>query len=153
MAADIKPGWSKPATILFASEIPVNEKAFGFAVAEAAEFGADLILFHVNDNPEVDASLSSGPRHDNYSQACADKHFLEPFAQRAMNLGIRCRIVVRPGSAAEQILTFMDGRRIDRMVIGAHSPGPIGKLLVGSVAEAVLRNSNVPVSIVGPYVV
>jgi nucleotide-binding universal stress UspA family protein len=37
--------------------------------------------------------------------------------------------------------------------MGTHSPGPIGKLLVGSVAEAVLRNSPVPVNIVGPEVI
>jgi nucleotide-binding universal stress UspA family protein len=34
--------------------------------------------------------------------------------------------------------------------MGTHSPGPIGKLLVGSVAEAVLRTARVPVCIVGP---
>jgi nucleotide-binding universal stress UspA family protein len=37
--------------------------------------------------------------------------------------------------------------------MGAHSPGPVVKLLVGSVAEAVLRTANVPVCIVGPNVV
>lgn len=37
--------------------------------------------------------------------------------------------------------------------MGAHSPGPIGKLLVGSVAEAVIRSANGPVCIVGPDVV
>ncbi len=37
--------------------------------------------------------------------------------------------------------------------MGTHSPGPIGKLLVGSVAEAVLRTAKVPVYIVGPEVV
>ena len=153
MAVTIKPGWSKPSTILFASEIPVNEKAFGFALSEAAEFNANLILFHVYDNPEAASSFSFGPRRDDYSQARAEKHLLEPFAERARNLGIHCRVVVRPGSPAEQILIFLDGRKIDRVVMGAHSPGPIGKLLVGSVAEAVLRNACVPVNIVGPYVV
>jgi nucleotide-binding universal stress UspA family protein len=153
MAAAIKPGWSKPATILFASEIPVNEKAFGFAVAEAAEFGADLILFHVYDSPEAAAPTSSGPDRFDYAQARAEKQCFGPFAQRAKDLGIHCRIVVRQGRAAEQILTFLRERKIDRVVMGAHSPGPIGKLLVGSVAEAVLRNANVPVDIVGPYVV
>ena len=39
------------------------------------------------------------------------------------------------------------------MVMGTHSPGPIGKLLVGSVAEAVLRSANTPVCIIGPDVV
>src|SRR5258708_23736696 len=37
--------------------------------------------------------------------------------------------------------------------MGTQSLGPIGKLLVGSVAEAVLRTSTVPVMIVGPHVV
>ena len=41
MAAAIKPGWSKPSTILFASEFPPSEKVFAVALAEAAEFGAD----------------------------------------------------------------------------------------------------------------
>jgi nucleotide-binding universal stress UspA family protein len=37
--------------------------------------------------------------------------------------------------------------------MGTHSPGHIGKLLVGSVAEAVLRTASVPVCIIGPEVV
>jgi nucleotide-binding universal stress UspA family protein len=61
--------------------------------------------------------------------------------------------VVRPGLAADQILSFLREREIDRIIMGTHSPGPIGKLLVGSVAEAVLRMSSVPVFIVGPEVV
>jgi nucleotide-binding universal stress UspA family protein len=153
MATAINPGWSKPATILFASEIPVNEKAFSFAVVEAVEFGADLVLFHVFDSPETVASPRSRSSHHDYSQVRAKKDLLEPFAERARKLGIHCRLVVRPGSAAEQILTFLRERKIDRVVMGAHSPGPIGKLLVGSVAEAVLRNASLPVNIVGPYVV
>jgi nucleotide-binding universal stress UspA family protein len=62
-------------------------------------------------------------------------------------------VVVRPGLAADQILTFLRERDIDRIVMGTHSPGPIGKLLVGSVAEAVLRTARVPVFTVGPEVV
>jgi len=61
--------------------------------------------------------------------------------------------VVRPGLAADQILAYERERAIDRIVMGTHSPGPIGKLLVGSVAEAVLRTSTAPVFIVGPEVV
>jgi nucleotide-binding universal stress UspA family protein len=60
---------------------------------------------------------------------------------------------VRPGLAADQILAFLRERPIDRIVMGTHSPGPIGKLLVGSVAEAVLRTAKAPVYIVGPEVV
>jgi hypothetical protein len=41
MASVMKPGWSKPSTILFASEIPANQKAFAFALAQASEFSAE----------------------------------------------------------------------------------------------------------------
>jgi nucleotide-binding universal stress UspA family protein len=154
MAHAIKPGWSKPSTILFASEIPANEKAFAFALAQAVEFGADLVLFHAYDTLVVAASETSGIRYYDYASAArSEMEELAPLAKRVRDAGIRCEVVVRPGLPADQILSFLREREIDRVVMGTHSPGPIGKLLVGSVAEAVLRTSKVPVCIVGPDVV
>jgi nucleotide-binding universal stress UspA family protein len=154
MAPVMKPGWSKPSTILFASEIPANQKAFAFAVAQAKEFGANLILFHAYDTLVVAASETSGIRYYDYAAAArTEKHHLEPMAEQVRKEGIQCEVVVRPGLAADQVLAFAREREIDRIVMGTHSPGPIGKLLVGSVAEAVLRTAKVPVFIVGPDVV
>lgn len=154
MAALLHHNWIKPSTILFASEIPANEKAFEFALAQAREFQADLILFHAYDTLVVAASESSGIRYYDYAAAArAEKHHLEPLAERVREAGVRCEVVVRPGLPADQILSFAHERQIDRIVMGTHSPGPIGKLLVGSVAEAVLRSATVPVFIIGPEVV
>lgn len=154
MATPIKPGWSKPTTILFASEIPANEKALSFAQAQAREFGAHLILFHAYDTMVVAASETSGIRYYDYAAAArSEVHHLQPLADKLNAEGISCEIVVRPGLAADQILNFLRERHIDRIVMGTHSPGPIGKLLVGSVAEAVLRTASVPVYIIGPDVV
>lgn len=149
-----KPGWSKPSTILFATEIPANERAFNFALAQAREFAADLIVFHAYDTLVVAASETSGIRYYDYAAAArADIKHLEPLARRAREAGINCEVVVRPGLPADQVLGYLRERHIDRIVMGTHSPGPIGKLLVGSVAEAVLRSANVPVFIIGPEVV
>ncbi len=154
MATVLRPGWSKPSTILFASEIPANEKAFAFALAQASEFGADLILFHAYDTLVVSASETSGIRYYDYAAAARmEIQRLEPMKERARAAGLRCEVVVRPGLAADQILAYLREREVDRIVMGTHSPGPIGKLLVGSVAEAVLRTSTVPVCIVGPDVI
>ena len=154
MATALKPEWSRPSTILFASEIPANEKAFAFAQAQALEFGADLILFHAYDTLVISTSEASGVRYYDYAAAArAEMQRLEPLAERARAAGLRCEVVVRPGLAADQILAYARERQIDRIVMGTHSPGPIGKLLVGSVAEAVLRTSTAPVFIVGPEVV
>jgi len=149
-----KSGWSKPSTLLFASELPVNQKAFAFAIAQAKEFGAELILFHAYDTLVVAASETSGVRYYDYAAAAqSEKQQLEPLAKQATEAGVQCEIVVRPGLAADQILAFLREREVDRILMGTHSPGPIGKILVGSVAEAVLRTAKVPVFIVGPDVV
>ena len=154
MAASFKPGWTKPSTILFATEIPANRRSFAFALAQAREFNAELILFHAFDTLVVAASESSGIRYYDYASAArTEMHHLEPLAKEAQEAGVHCEIVVRPGLAADQILTFLREREIDRVVMGTHSPGPLGKLLVGSVAEAVLRTARVPVFTVGPEVV
>jgi nucleotide-binding universal stress UspA family protein len=154
MAAALKPGWNKPSTILFASEIPANEKALSFATAQAKEFGANLILFHAYDTMVVAASETSGIRYYDYAAAArAEIEHLEPLAERIRAQGINCEITVRPGLAADQILAFLRERQVDRIVMGTHAPGPVGKLLVGSVAEAVLRTAKIPVCIIGPDVV
>jgi nucleotide-binding universal stress UspA family protein len=154
MATTLKPGWSKPSTVLFTSEIPANEKAFSFALAQAVESGAELILFHAYDTLVVSATESASVLcYDAAAAARAEMEHLEPLAERARDEGVECETVVRPGLAADQILTYQCERQIDRIVMGTHSPGPIGKLLVGSVAEAVLRMASVPVFIVGPEVV
>jgi nucleotide-binding universal stress UspA family protein len=153
MATVLKPGWSRPFTILFAAEIPVNETAFSFALAQAVEYGAELIIFHAYDTLLVSATESASVLY--YDSAAAERaevEYLDPLAECVRDAGVECETVVRPGLATDQILTYLREQKIDRIVMGTHSPGPIGKLLVGSVAEAVLRMARVPVYIVGPEV-
>jgi nucleotide-binding universal stress UspA family protein len=154
MATELAAGWSKPSTLLFASEIPANEKAFNFALAQAKEFGANLILFHAYDTLVVSESEASGIRYYDYAAAArSERKQLEPLAEQARELGLVCEVVVRPGLPADEILGYTKERQIDRIVMGTHSSGQMGKLLVGSVAEAVLRKAAMPVCIVGPDVV
>ncbi|HUN85548.1 MAG TPA: universal stress protein [Terracidiphilus sp.] len=153
MATTVKPGWSKPSTILFASEFPANEKAFAFALAQAAESNAELLIFHVYVGHSPVGRTATRAPQGSYATARSAKLPFEALVQRAHALGVRCSVVVRPGLPAMEILSFAEARNVDRLIIGAHTPGPIGKVLVGSVAEQVLRSATVPVSIVGPYVV
>lgn len=153
MATQFKPGWTKPSSILFASEIPANQESFAFALAQAVEYGAKFILFHAYDMLVVSASEIAGfVSYDGAAAVKAEKEHLEPLVQRVRDAGVECETVVRPGLPADQILTFLREREIDRVVMGTHSLGTIGRLLVGSAAEAVLRNARIPVFVVGPEV-
>src|SRR5260221_1656400 len=107
MAYALKAEWSVPGTILFATEVPANERAFSYAMAQAAEFGADLILFHAYDTLVVSAAETSGIRYYDYAAAAkAEIQHLEPLPERARAAGVRTELVVRPGLPADQILVL-----------------------------------------------
>ena len=113
MNSALRPGWSKPSTIFFAAEIPVDENAFAFALAQASEFGAKLILFHAYDTVVVNTAQGSGIRYYDFNAAArAELENLEPLAQRVRDAGIECESVVRQGQAAEQIVAFLRQREL-----------------------------------------
>lgn len=146
--------WSAPKTILFAVELPVGERLFAFALAQARHNHAKLILFHAYDTLVVSASETSGLRYYDYAAAAkSEMQHLEPFAQKAREAGVECEIIVRQGLAPRLILECAHQKQADRIVVGTRSPGPIGKILLGSVAEEVLRSAEVPVYVIGPDVV
>ena len=150
MAAALKPEWTRPGVILFASELPTNEKAFAYALAEAEKSGAELVILHVVDTLRTSSAVASGIMYYDYEAAASEEtRELEPRVARARAAGVRARLVMRPGLPADQILAYAQEHPVGRIVMGTHSPGPVSKLLVGSVAEAVLRNAAVPVLIVG----
>jgi nucleotide-binding universal stress UspA family protein len=56
------------------------------------------------------------------------------------------------GAAADAILDFARQREIDLIVVATHGRSGLGKVLMGSVAEKVFRQSPVPVLTIGPRV-
>jgi nucleotide-binding universal stress UspA family protein len=149
----VSPGWSKPSTLLFPAEIPPDKKVFRYALEQAMALGAHLIIFHAYDTLVVAASETSGIRYYDYDAATAMEYSaLEPLAREAREAGVPCEVIVRPGLPAEQILHLMRETPVARVIMGTHGRGALGQLVGGSVAEAVLRSSYVPVMVVGPEV-
>ena len=75
---------------------------------------------------------------------------MEPWRTMARGENIICDSVVREGNAAQQIFMASRQFKVDRILLGTRSRSKISKLLLGSVAEQVLRSVNVPVMTVGP---
>jgi nucleotide-binding universal stress UspA family protein len=85
------------------------------------------------------------------------KHFalervksLEPWRIKASEEDVACNVLVREGNAAHQIATVVRQFKADQVILGTRSRNNISKLLLGSVAEQVLRSVNIPVITVGP---
>lgn len=55
---------------------------------------------------------------------------------------------VREGTAEETILAYVDEEPVDGIVMGSEGRSGVSRMLLGSVAEAVARQSPVPVTIV-----
>jgi len=75
---------------------------------------------------------------------------LEPWCSLARNIGVQCDALVREGHPAHQIAAVIRQFQVDRILLGTRSRSKLGKLLLGSVAEQVLRSVNLPVFTVGP---
>ena len=56
------------------------------------------------------------------------------------------------GAVAEALLDFAHSKQIDLIVVATHGRSGLGKVLIGSVAEKVFRQSSVPVLTIGPRV-
>ena len=61
-----------------------------------------------------------------------------------------CEGLVEPGRAAERIVAIANKRRVGAIVLGTHGRRGLPRILLGSVAERVVRTSDVPVLTVPP---
>lgn len=63
--------------------------------------------------------------------------------------GVTVLRIIREGDPAAEIVAAADEWRADLIVLGAHARGPVGRFLLGSTAEAVVRRAHCPVLTVG----
>jgi nucleotide-binding universal stress UspA family protein len=64
------------------------------------------------------------------------------------SIGLESTIVELEGAPANLILSQAENSRVDLIVLGSHSRGPLSHLFLGSVADGVLQGARCPVLIV-----
>jgi len=69
-------------------------------------------------------------------------------AALAADHGCDIETAVETGSPAREILDFVDTHDVDHVIMGSHGRSGVPRLVLGSVAEQVMRQSPVPVTIV-----
>ena len=139
-------------TILVATDFTEpSHAALVYGRELAAIFGAQLVLAHVARNV-LTQPYSGG---DGYT-------FVDPELQRTIEAGareqleasltdidrecLRARaIVLSANSPADAIAGYAADARVDLIVIGTHGRGAVGRFLLGSVAERVVRTAPCPV--------
>ena len=121
--------------ILVATDFSLqSNRAFDAALALAQHFGARLHVFHV----VLDASEQK--------MALAK---LKALTAETVE-GTEIVRAVSVGQAAPEIVKYAGRERIDLIVMGTHGRGPVAHMLLGSVAERVVRKAPCPVLTVRP---
>ena len=143
--------WAHPAVVLVATDLNDLSRLMPFAIKQASENHARLILLHVLPATAAMAADAAGmPYYDTEGVLeFADKVLL-PWCEAARRQGIACDALVREGHPAQQIAAAVRQFQADRLLLGTRGRSKLAKLLLGSVAEQVLRSVNLPVMTVGP---
>ena len=140
-----------PAAILVATDLGDLDRLMPFALQQAAQTGARLFLLHVVATPApLSVDAVDMPFYDVSAALEYAEATLKPYCDAARRRQIPCDVVVREGQATQQILAAARQFHADRILLGTRSRSRLGKMLLGSVAEQVLRSVNLPVITVDP---
>jgi len=124
-----------------------SQAAFDCGVGLAGEFRAELLLVHVIDP-------ISYPLGDEYGGVHSARLMEETraFAQNEMkklarNAKVQCSIRITEGSPAREICRLAK-RDVDLIIAPTHGRTGLGHVLIGSVAERVVRHATCPVLVI-----
>jgi len=122
--------------------------ALAYAKNLAAQFGSHLHLLYVVPTPQygwaAESSAFAWPTVLTDLEAEANAELERQIAQAPPAPG-PVSLATAVGVPVDAILEYAAANRIDLIVMGTHGRGLVGHMLLGSVAERVVRRSTVPV--------
>ena len=139
--------------ILFATDFEVSaSRALPFAVALANRYEAKLYAAHVI--PLEAYALASPELMDRVLKEAGDfaGYTLNQIIGSVRCRGLRCDVLLGEGKVADVLEEWVQTYSVDLAVVGTISRAGWGKLVLGSVAEEVIREATCPVLTVGPHV-
>jgi nucleotide-binding universal stress UspA family protein len=125
-----------------------SQTALNYARAFAQEFGAAIRLMHVLEDPFLYAPTSEGymvPPHLAEEMEASARERLEAALSAEDRTRFQVQCVLKHGSPFVEIVRYARENEIDLIVLGTHGRGPIAHMLLGSVAEKVVRKAPCPV--------
>jgi nucleotide-binding universal stress UspA family protein len=124
-------------TILLATDTsPASVAAEDHAIELAARLGARLLVVSV---------VTGTPSIREARQVAIEK-----VVQRARAIGADAQGMTWDGPAGESIVDVAEAEAADLIVVGTHDRGAVGRLLLGSVSDHVVRHARCPVMVVRP---
>ncbi len=132
-----------------------SEKITQYAVMVAQKFAAKLTVlfvaqsfFETNSDFFVPHVPIAELEQDIFESS---KKKMALFIEESMDASVSQNSVVLLGDVAQEILNYVEEKKIDMIIMGTHGYKGLDKLLFGSVAEKVVKMSPCPVLTINPY--
>jgi nucleotide-binding universal stress UspA family protein len=125
-----------------------SRETLNFAREFGRSFGARLVLFHAFHVPEVTTSdrvgLHNVPPTPETARLAAEEQ-MRQFAVGFDSGGVDFATVITMGKATDEICRYAEQQRIDLIITSTHGRTGLMHVLIGSVAEHVVRHAHSPV--------
>jgi universal stress protein A len=121
-----------------------SEAAVRYAIALAHNFGAELHLLHVSDKAKFEMATEFPLGLDGTLEDAVRERLLKILTPREQ-LDLEPTFQFRSGSPAAEIVKYAREGDIDLIVMGTHGRGFVAHVVLGSVAEKVVRTAPCPV--------
>lgn len=125
------------------------------AIEHAIErFGdADVVLLTVINPAESVYATGEGavsPFPENWYEGAEDQaeEMLSGVVDRLEGEGMEVETAIEVGRPGRATISYVDEHEIDHVVMGSHGRSGVTRILLGSVAESVIRRSPVPVTVI-----
>ena len=132
---------------------PASRPAFQLAQELARTLKAKLILFHAYERSVPIGNGGYLPQSVMQEMLTATRdaaaQSLKRLARSSQGKDVRISTLLAEGSAAAAIVRAAKKNRVDLVVMGTHGRTGVRRLLMGSVADRVIRTASCPVLVVG----
>lgn len=135
-------------TVMLATDLSTaSEAATTVALDLATSLKARLLAVSVVDPGAL--RLPGGRYAARVDQVRAERErFAQELVGRGRSMGVEVDFLVWEGDPGESILEAAQAERADMIVVGSHGRGAVGRFLIGSVSDHVVRNASCPVLVV-----
>ncbi len=134
--------------VLLATDLSAaSARATEEALELAARLGASLLAVSVIDPRQL--RLPGGPFGVRIDQVRAEREQqAQLLVARGRSVGVAVNFLIWEGEPGESIVEAAEAENVDLIVVGSHGRGSVGRFLIGSVSDHVVRHASVPVLVV-----